>query len=241
MEVGFPRPPRLTVTIAVMALVLAVKFSELVSIAAAHGAEAGDGGGASEAAPGSDAAPAAPQAAPAPAAVQERHAAVAPAAPPTQAARDAVPVSDEEKALLLDLRKRREVLEARAHELDQRDGVMAAAEKKLAARVEELAALQTRLETLEAARQQHDAQNWAGLVHVYENMKPRDAAVIFDALDMQVLLGVLDRMNERKAAPILAAMEPDRARLATQMLAEMRTRSVTPPGEKPPVRTEPKG
>jgi len=47
---------------------------------------------------------------------------------------------------------------------------------------------------------------------------------------MQVLLGVLDRMSDRKAAPILAAMQPDRARLATQMLAEMRTRAVTPAG-----------
>jgi flagellar motility protein MotE (MotC chaperone) len=49
-------------------------------------------------------------------------------------------------------------------------------------------------------------------------------------------------MSDRKAAPILAAMQPDRARLATQMLAEMRTRTVTPPGEKPPQQApDPKG
>jgi flagellar motility protein MotE (MotC chaperone) len=96
-----------------------------------------------------------------------------------------------------------------------------------------LTALQAKLEALEAARAQHDSANWSGLVHVYETMKPRDAATIFDALDMQVLLGVLDRMAERKAAPILAAMQPDRARLATQLLVEMRTRAVTPAGDKP--------
>ena len=46
-------------------------------------------------------------------------------------------------------------------------------------------------------------------------MKPRDAAAIFNDLDMPVLLQVLDRMKEAKAAPILAAMQPDRAREAT--------------------------
>ena len=55
---------------------------------------------------------------------------------------------------------------------------------------------------------------------VYESMRPRDAASIFDVLDMHVLLEVLDRMNDRKAAAILAAMQPERARMATQMLAQ---------------------
>ena len=85
-------------------------------------------------------------------------------------------------------------------------------------------ALQARLESLESDRRQHSQENWAGLVKTYEAMKPREAASIFDALDMQVLLQVLDRMQERKAALVLAAMQPDRARLATQLLAEMRIR-----------------
>jgi flagellar motility protein MotE (MotC chaperone) len=110
---------------------------------------------------------------------------------------------------------------------------MQAAQSKLSTKVSELNVLQSKLEALEAARQSHDSANWTSLVHIYETMKPRDAATIFDALDMQVLLGVLDRMAERKAAPILAAMQPERARLATQMLAELRTRAVTPAGETP--------
>jgi flagellar motility protein MotE (MotC chaperone) len=163
------------------------------------------------------------------------HQAAPASAPASNASSDAgATVSDAERALLLDLRRQRDALDARARELDQRNEVFNAAQAKLAARVDELNALQAKLEALEAARQSHDTANWAGLVRVYETMKPRDAATIFDALDMQVLLGVLDRMSARKAAPILAAMQPDRARLATQMLAEMRTRAVTPPGEKPP-------
>ena len=143
------------------------------------------------------------------------------------------PLSDAERGILLDLRHRRLALDARAHDLDQREAELAAADRRLADRVQQLAALQSRLEALESTRQQHNAENWTGLVKVYESMKARDAAAIFDVLDMQVLLQVLDRMQERRAAAVLAAMQPDRARLATQMLAELRTRAVTPaPGSR---------
>lgn len=135
------------------------------------------------------------------------------------------PVSAAERALLLDLRHRREELDTRARALEARGAVLEAAEHKLAGRVEELSDLQARLEALERERRLRDSANWTGLVRIYEAMKPRDAAAIFDSLDMQVLLGVLDRMQERRAAPILAAMQPDRARLATQMLAELRVKS----------------
>ncbi len=151
------------------------------------------------------------------------------------------PVSEAERALLLDLRHRRASLDERARELDQRNAVLGAAEGKLSARVGELGALQARLEQLEAARRAHDDANWSGLVHVYETMKPREAAQIFDSLDMQVLLGVLDRMQPRRVAPILAAMQPDRARLATQMLAEMRTHAVTLPASAAGLAASPKG
>jgi flagellar motility protein MotE (MotC chaperone) len=216
MSHGFPRARLLPATIAGMALLLVLKSITLVQAATAENGAA---------APPSAAGPA-QVAVPAPA---------GPAAPDSKPAADAAPqVSDAERVLLLDLRRRRDELDTRARELDQRNAVLSAEQAKLATRVEELNALQAKLDTLESARQSHDSANWAGLVRIYETMKPRDAATIFDALDMQVLLGVLDRMSDRKAAPILAAMQPDRARLATQMLAEMRTRAVTPPGETPP-------
>ena len=105
---------------------------------------------------------------------------------------------------------------------------MGAAERRLTARIDELSALQKRLEALETARQSHDDANWRGLVKLYENMKPRDAAAIFNDLELPVLLPVLDRMKEAKAAPVLAAMQPERARQVTAELAQMRTRAVTP-------------
>ncbi len=45
---------------------------------------------------------------------------------------------------------------------------------------------------------------------------------------MEVLLEIVDRMGERRAAPILAAMRPERAREVTAELARLRARR---PGE----------
>jgi flagellar motility protein MotE (MotC chaperone) len=204
------RPRLLPATIAAMSALLVLKSTLLVQ------AVAGEAPPATVAATTASVPPVVSQ--PAPVAPV----ALAPISPPLQQ------LSDSEKSVLLALRARRDTLDARATALDQRAAELAAADRRLEARVAELNALQGRLEALETGRQQHRAENWSGLVKTYESMKPREAAAIFDALDMQVLLQVLDRMQERRAAPVLAAMQPDRARLATQLLAEMRTRAITP-------------
>jgi len=133
------------------------------------------------------------------------------------------PVGDAERALLQDLRSRKLEIDARDRATSEREAVLSAAEHKLSERVDQLAALQTRLEALDAERKQHDEANWSGLVRTYEAMKPRDAASIFNDLDLAVLLPVLDRMKEGKAALVLAAMQPERARLVTTKLAQQRS------------------
>ena len=140
----------------------------------------------------------------------------------------AASVSEAERALLLDLRNRRDALDARGRALDERQAALDAAAAKLQMRLDELTALQKKLENLDAARNAQAQANWTGLVRMYEAMKPREAATIFDQLDTRVLLPVLDRMNERRAAAILAAMQPERARVATQLLADLRLRQTTP-------------
>jgi flagellar motility protein MotE (MotC chaperone) len=139
------------------------------------------------------------------------------------------PISDSERAVLLELRQRCQELDSRDLAVTTRESVLAAAEQRLATRVDELQTLQKRLESLEAARRQREDASWQGLVKLYETMKPRDAAAIFNDLAMPVLLQVLDRMKEAKAALVLSAMNPDKAREVTTELARMRTGRDMPP------------
>jgi len=89
--------------------------------------------------------------------------------------------------------------------------------------------LQSQLAGLDAQRQQREEANWQSLVKVYETMKPRDAAAIFNDLQMPVLLPLIGHMKEAKAAAILAAMAPDKAREVTAQLAKSKGRLDPPP------------
>jgi flagellar motility protein MotE (MotC chaperone) len=66
------------------------------------------------------------------------------------------------------------------------------------------------------------------LVKIYENMKPSDAATIFNQLQMPILLSVIGSMSERKVAPVLASMDPKRAKEVTEELAELRKTKALP-------------
>lgn len=141
----------------------------------------------------------------------------APTAQPEQQATSAA-----ERAVLEELRARRAALDAREQAMAVRESVLAATEQRLTRRVEELGALQQRLEALDKAAREREDAGWRGLVRIYENMRPRDAARIFNELEMVTLVEVVDRMKERSAAPIIAGMEPDKAKALTAELARRR-------------------
>jgi len=221
IPIRIPTPRMLPLTMVVMVVLLVLKAAGLVRAATPPEAPPPPAAAAPTAAKPPTPATPAPVAAPL---------AAAPPVPPaaSAAAGKAPETSDAERALLLDLRHRRAELDARDATLASREAVLAATEKRLTARLEELGGLQTRLEAMEKARKSRDDQNWQGLVKLYEQMKPRDAATIFNDLDKPVLLAVLDRMKDAKAAAVLAAMAPERARQATADLARLRTQSNTP-------------
>ncbi len=214
------KPPRLLpITIFALAGLLAMKSVELVRVAAAAVAESQAVVTTAQAA-----SPAAPEHMP-PASPSAQPAGTPSAQPAaTPAAEDsAAPVGDGERTVLLELRKRRQELDSRETALAARESLMAATEQKLSGRVAELQTLQKKLEALEATRQEREDTSWQRMVKLYETMKPRDAATIFNDLEMPVLLQVLDRMKEAKAAPVLAAMQPDKARDVTAQIARLRT------------------
>nr|WP_314072707.1 hypothetical protein [uncultured Roseococcus sp.] len=160
---------------------------------------------------------------PAPAAVVPT-ASPPPGRPVTEAASVLSPDVMAERTLLESLRARRAEIEAREAALAQREMLIAALERRLTGRMEELSALQRQLETEARARDERTEQGWRQMVRLYEGMRAREAASIFDELDMPVLIQVVGRMREAKAAPVLAAMRPERARLVTTELARHRSR-----------------
>jgi flagellar motility protein MotE (MotC chaperone) len=93
--------------------------------------------------------------------------------------------------------------------------LLKAAESRIDKKVSELKALQANIEQLVKAHEEAEIAKVAKLVKIYENMKPKDAASIFEEMDMETLLLVAERMNERKLAPVMAQMSPARAKEMT--------------------------
>jgi flagellar motility protein MotE (MotC chaperone) len=128
-------------------------------------------------------------------------------------------INPSEVAVLSALRQRAAALNARETALDRKQALVDAAEKSLSTQVAGLQAVEDRLNAISQNQTGAEEARWQALVSTYEAMDPQAAAGIFNGLDQNVLLPVLTRMNSRKSAVILAAMDPDKARLATELMA----------------------
>jgi len=141
------------------------------------------------------------------------------------------PVSRAELALLESLRKRRTELDARASTLEMRENLLRAAEQRIDEKLKSLKAFDSKIQA--RFQQQEDEKNeqFANLVSMYENMKPKDAARIFNRLETGVLLNVASRMSPRKLAPVLSKMESASAERLTLEIARAATSAGSPAGE----------
>ncbi len=130
--------------------------------------------------------------------------------------------SQAELDVLQELATRRERLDAREEEMQERVALLQAAEARIDEKVKELKELQGVLAELIKNYEEHEEANIRSLVRIYENMKPKDAARIFEQLEMDTLLLVVERMKERKLAAIMAEMSPGKAKEVTVELARLR-------------------
>ena len=128
------------------------------------------------------------------------------------------PVSASERAILERLQSRRQELEARAREIDIRESLLKAAEKRIESKVQEMKAVESRIAAATEQKTEADAAHFKGIVTMYENMKPKDAAKVFERLEMPVLFEIASQIAPRKMSDILGQMSAESAeRLTTEM------------------------
>jgi flagellar motility protein MotE (MotC chaperone) len=127
-------------------------------------------------------------------------------------------VSPSERAILERLQARRQEIETRAREIDIRESLLKSAEKRIESRVEELKATEARITTATGQKAETEAARMKGLITTYEGMKPKDAAQVFDRLEMSVLFEIASQIAPRKMSDILGLMTPEAAeRLTVEM------------------------
>jgi flagellar motility protein MotE (MotC chaperone) len=129
------------------------------------------------------------------------------------------PVSASERAILERLQSRRQELEARSREIDIRESLLKEAEKRIQTKVDEMKAVEAKTAAENAQKAEAENAKFKGIVTMYESMKPKDAAKVFDRLEMPVLIQIASQIAPRKMSDILGLMQTDAAERLTVELA----------------------
>ncbi len=133
------------------------------------------------------------------------------------------------KDVIAELRRQRELLNAREAELAAREHQLQAVDKRLTDRLEQLKAERKRLAATAATVHDAAGKDVRRLSEIYGTMKPKQAAQIFDKMAPSFAAGFLTEMRSGAAALIMANMEADKAYAVSLLIAG---RNVRPPAEK---------
>jgi flagellar motility protein MotE (MotC chaperone) len=128
-------------------------------------------------------------------------------------------VSPSERAILERLQSRRQELEARAREIDIRESLLKAAEQRIESRVQEMKSIEAKASAADEQKSEAENARFKNIVTMYEGMKPKDAAKVFDRLEMSVLIEIASKIAPRKMSDILGVMSPEAAERLTVELA----------------------
>lgn len=138
---------------------------------------------------------------------------------------DVTTLSTSEIEVLQRLVERRDQLEQRSEELDLRENLLTATEQRIDTKIAKLKEIEKTIQDLLKQYDKQELKKLESLVAIYEKMKPKDAARIFNSLDMDVLLDVSVLMKESKLAAILGKMSGARAQ---ELTVELATRKQLP-------------
>ncbi|MFZ4762236.1 MAG: MotE family protein [Alphaproteobacteria bacterium] len=140
----------------------------------------------------------------------------------TQGATGQKEYTTSEVELLQSLSAKRQELDKREGEMVQREALLKASEERMDRKIQELTNLRAEMEKLLQLRESQENTRTQSLVKIYETMKPKDAARIFDSLEMNILLSVLEKMKESKTAPIFAEMDAKKVQAITVEISQKR-------------------
>ncbi|MDQ2065286.1 hypothetical protein Q9295_02775 [Xinfangfangia sp. CPCC 101601] len=122
-------------------------------------------------------------------------------------------------ALAAALSEREGRLRAREAALADREAALALADEAVSSRLTALEAAELELRKTLALADGAAEADITRLVAVYETMKPKDAARLFDAMDPDFASGFMGRMRPDAAAAVLSGMQAEKAYAVSAILA----------------------
>ena len=138
---------------------------------------------------------------------------------------DPASLTASEFELLQSLAERRNRIDQQESEVELRENLLQATERRIDEKIEELKRIEQTITSLVQTYDEQQENKLKSLVKIYETMKPKSAAAIFETLEMSILLDVVERMREPKLALILQSLSAERAK---EITTELRARRQLP-------------
>jgi len=140
-------------------------------------------------------------------------------APEPEFDQSGLPYTGEEIQLLQRLSERREELDQRERDMDVREKLLIATENGIDKKIVSLKSIEAQIRALIEINDEQEKAQIDSLVRTYSAMKPGDAAKIFNTLDMDILIAIIENMNPKVVAKVLAKMNTGSANNITVELA----------------------
>lgn len=120
--------------------------------------------------------------------------------------------------ILQELAERREALDLRSREIDKKAVQLKVAEEEIDKKVQQLKEYEARLKKLVNQYNEKEKEKIASLVKMYSTMKPKDAARIFNTLDIDIIVSLLKEMKPSVSSAIVSQMNSEKAKAVTDEL-----------------------
>lgn len=126
--------------------------------------------------------------------------------------------SQSEILILQELAERREALDLRSREIDKKAIQLKVAEDEIDKKIVQLKEYETKLTKLVNEYNEKEKEKITSLAKLYSTMKPKDAARIFNTLELHILIPLLKEMKPSVSSAIISQMDAQKAKAVTTEL-----------------------
>lgn len=127
--------------------------------------------------------------------------------------------SPKEVLVFKSLGLRRQELDKREKSLHQKEMEIGLLDKKIKEKVTALQEIEKKVKEQLSILDKTEIEKAEKLAKLYSTMKPKDAASIFEGLDLAIVIAIASKMSEKKLSAIFALLSPDKARQITTKIS----------------------
>lgn len=126
----------------------------------------------------------------------------------------------DDRAALTMIRNERGLLVQQVERIEEEESRIDVARTRLEVDVQNLMELKDEVENILAEAEKRHTDDLEKVVSMYSNMRDKQAAAIFEEMDLSSAVEILSAMPERESGPVLSQMDPTKAQAISRVILD---------------------